>query len=210
MSAVTSKVQICNLALSGPLGNRNTVMNIDTPKSDKEIVFAQWYDVVRQMVLKTMMPNFALYRLTVSQVTPPDGYATSYSYAYEYPNRCLKLLGIGDIDATDTPPYAVENGMIFTNLEYTDGMPIRIIDDVTDVSRFSADFVIQFAYELGKYTGLALTQDINKKKEAQKDAQIYGANSSALNAQENKPIRRSVSRFRQARDYNVPMNPSKP
>lgn len=208
MSAITTKVDICNLA-NGSLGNRNTLNNIDTPKTDKEIVYSLWYDIIRQLTLKTMMPNFALYRLVVSAVTVPPGYTDSYSFAYEYPNRCLKLLGIGSIDCNDSNRPTIEGGIIFTNTEYPDGMPIRIIDDVDDVTRMTPEFIITFASELGKRTALSTTQDAGKKAGAAKDAMTDGINASALNAQENKPIRRSTSRFRQAR-YATPLdNPEK-
>lgn len=201
MSAVTSKVQVCNLALGG-VGNRNTILNIDTPKTDKEIIFAQWYDVVRQLCIKTLMPNFALSRVVVSQKTVPTAYANSYSYALEYPNTCLKLLGIGDIDAVDGKNYIVEGNTIYTNIDVSGGGYLRIVQDITDVTMYTADFVIYFASELRKRTALSVTQDPGKASAAIKDAMSDAANTTALNAQENKPIRKSTSRFRQARYSN--------
>lgn len=208
MAAITSKTDICNLAISG-LGNRNTISNIDTPKTDKELVMALWYDPCRQLVLKTMMPNFALNRIVVSEKTVPDGYADSYAYAFEYPNRCLKLLGIGDIDCSEYNRPTIESGLIFTNTAYPDGMTIRFIDDVKDVSSMSIEFIFQLAKELEKRTALAITQDPSKKATALKEAISEAANTTALNAQENKPIRHSVSRFRQARNSYPSDNPSK-
>ena len=148
------------------------------------------------------MPNFALWRMTVSRKDMPAGYAASYSYAYEYPVRCLKLLGIGEITGDDEKP-TVEGGYIFTNPDYGDAAPIRIVDDVEDVGRFSPDFVLNFVMELAKRVALATTQDKKKKADAQNDATIEEANTSALNAQENKPVRKSTSRFRAAR-YSTP------
>lgn len=209
MSAVTSKVQICNLALGG-VGNRNTVMNIDTPKTDKEITFAQWYDVIRQLCLKTMMPNFALDRVVVSEKAIPTAYAQSYSAAVEYPNDCLKLLGIGDIDFTDTKKPTVEGNTIYLNQDVTDGAYLRIVRDITDVTLFSPEFVIYFASELASRTALSVTQDAAKKKMAQQDAKVDAANTAGLNAQENKPIRRSTSRFRIARSATIGTQEIKP
>lgn len=203
MSAVTSKVQICNLANSG-VGNRNTIMNIDTPKTDKEFVFAQWYDPIRQLCLKTLMPNFALDRVVVSTKTVPTAYANSYTAALEYPNDCLKLLGLGDIDFTDDKKPTVEGNTIYTNLDVTSGGYLRIVKDITDVTMFTPEFVIYFASELGKRTALAITQDPTKKKMAMADAAVDAMNTTALNAQENKPVRRSVSRFRAARYLQSP------
>lgn len=202
MPAITSKVQICNLA-NGMLGNRNTINNIDTPKTDKDIVYSLWYDIVRQQCLKTMMPNFALQRLVVAQITPiPVAYQNAYTYAYEYPVRCLRLLGLDNIDCIATPP-TVEAGMIFTNNYYASGAPIRFVDDITDPSQFTPEFVLYFAAELAKRTAASTTQDPNKAAAATKAALAEGANASAVNAFENKPIRVSNSRFRLAR-YTTP------
>lgn len=209
MSAITTKVDICNLALGG-VGNRNTITNIDTPKNDKELIFSLWYDITRQVVLKTLMPNFALDRVIVSEKTLPAGYVNVYAKCFEYPNYCLKLLGIGDIDITDDIRPTVEGGLIFTNNDYPDGMPLRIIRDITDVTMMSPEFIMALVSELSKRTALSVTQDPTKKNMATKDAVTESMNTSALNAQENKPIRRSVSRFRAARYLNPSHNPIKP
>ena len=200
MPAINSAVQICQLS-NGSLGLRSTINDIVNPKNDKEVIYSQWYDITRQYMLKFLMPNFALQRLIVSAVTVPAAYALEYAYAYEYPVRCLKLLGVGAIDTDDDPP-TVENNMILTNLSFTSGMPIRFIDDITDVSKFSPDFIFTLAAVLGKVTAMATTQDPAKKASLLKDAVTEVANSTAQNAQENKPIRRSISRFRTARHTN--------
>lgn len=202
MAAITTAEQICNLANSG-LGNRNTIMNITTPKTDKELVFALWYDICRQLVLKTMMPNFALDRVVVSQKTVPAGYVNDYAFAWEYPNGALRILGMNAIDTTDTPP-TVEGNTIYTNADFTaSGLTLRIVKDVTDVTAMSVEYIIQLAKELEKRTAAAITQDPAKKAAAAKEAQAESANTSALNAFENKPIRKSTSRFRASRAYNV-------
>lgn len=185
------------------LGNRNSITNIDTPRNDKEVICAQYYDITRQYCLKTLMPNFSLNRIVVSQKTVPPGYANSYLYAYEYPQRCLKLLGIGDIDCTDGNAPTVENSLIFTNDFWPNGMPIRFVDDITLVPTMTAEFIMYFVKELAKRTALAITQDQGKKKQATADAKDEAMNATALNAQENKPIRRSVSRWRQSRSFYV-------
>ena len=153
------------------------------------------------------MPNFALNRVVVSQKTVPDGYKDSYSFAYEYPARCLKLLGIGEITGDDLKA-TVEAGLIFTNEDYGSGATLRIIDDVRDVNMFSPEFVINLAAELSKRVALAVTQDNTKKTNATKEAQTEEANTTALNAQENKPVRKCTSRFRQAR-YGTPSSNTK-
>lgn len=211
MSALQSKVDICNIALND-LGIRTSIEDIDIPKKDNEIICARYYDVTRQYVLKRDMPNFALTRLVVSQKTLPPAYINAYGYAFEYPVRCLKLLGVGNIDLTDNTDAdlpTVESGLILTNTAYPDGMPIRIVDDIEDVTMMTADFIFTLAKEIAKRISLPTTQDLGKKKVVTQEAATEQLNAAALNAQENKPIRRSVSRFRQSRSFNVSQNPSK-
>lgn len=205
MPAFNSKVQICNLA-AGAQGLKNSINNIDTPTSDKEIVFAQWYDITRQHVLKFLMPNFALQRVILAALpTVPAAYAMEYRYAYQIPSNCLKVLGLGPIDSEETKP-TVEGGIIFTNVCYNsgNGVPMRFIADITDVTQFSPDFIMTFASILGKLTAMVNTQDPAKKASLLKDAMQEWTNSTAQNAQENKPVRMSRSRFRDARRTNNP------
>lgn len=197
MPAVNTAEQICNLA-NGSLGLKNSINSISTPRTDKEINFAQWYDLVRQYLLSTLMPNFCLFRVLAPSVTVAAPYSTYYAYGYAYPVRCLRLLGIGEIDCTQDPP-TIESGVIYTDKIYTGGAPLRIVDDVTDVTRFAAPFVMTFVFVLAKVTALSNTQDPGKKASAMKDALAEFQNTTAQNAQENKPVRVSNSRFRTAR-----------
>lgn len=203
MPAFNSKVQVCNLA-AGAQGLKNSINNIDTPTSDKEIVFAQWYDITRQQVLKFLMPNFALARQILAPLPAvPAAYACEYRYAYQAPSNCLKVLGLGPIDSQETKP-TYEGGVIFTNVFYTNGPTLRFIADITDVTQFTPDFIMTFASILGKLTAMVNTQDPSKKASLLKDAMQEWTNSTAQNAQENKPMRMSRSRFREARRTNNP------
>lgn len=203
MAYFNSKVQICNLA-AGAQGLKNTINNIDTPVSDKEIVFAQWYDITRQHVLKFLMPNFALRRVKLAPLPAvPDAYADDYLYAYTAPQDCLKVLGLGPIDTEETKP-TFEGGIIYTNVFYPNSAPtLRYIGDETDVTKFTPDFIMTFSSILGKLTAMVNTQDQAKKASLLKDAMQEWTNSTAQNAQENKPIRVSRSRFREARRATI-------
>lgn len=206
MSAITSKVEICNLAL-GLLGNYGTVSDIDVPVDDKELTFAKWYDIVRQYVLKKSMPNFALSRRVVAQVAvTADDFG--YNYAYEYPSDCLKVLGLNEIDLKEGD-YAVEGNRIFVNDNYDSGAKLRFIRDIETVASFSPEFVMLLANYLAAFTALEITQDPNKSAELKATLPAVDLDASSINAQENPPIRISNSRFRQARYSNVPRNPTK-
>ncbi len=197
---INGKSDVCNLGLSS-LGNYGTVSDIDTPTNDKELAFAQWYDICRQFTLKLMMPNFALGREVVAQA----GGAPAFGYVnwYDLPTNCLKVLGIGEVKEKKNN-YAVEGDKILTNENFLSGMPVRFIRDITDVNKFSPEYVLLFADYLAAYTCMSITQDAGKAKEmkAALPAEINIA--SGLNAQENMPIRISRSRFRDARFNGSP------
>ena len=200
--AITSKIDICNLALD-QLGNFGTVSNIDTPTNDKERTFALWYDISRQFVLKLMMPNFALTRLNVSQLveTPTFG----YSYFYEYPATALKILGVGDVCDKENN-YNIERTpagvkAISHDTDYTTGMDIRIITDVEDINSWSPESKMILSQYLAAHTAKTILQDNTLAARMLADLPGSMSMASGVNAQENVPIRISNSRFKASR-YN--------
>lgn len=199
--AINSKVDICNMAISIMGNTTTTISNIDTPTNDKERVMALWYDICRQFVLKLMMPNFALERVIVGQLseTPAFGYA----YFYEYPTYALKILGVGEVKDREnnynieSTPLGVQ--AISHDYDYEDGMPIRIIRDVTDINRFSPETKLLLAQYIAAYTCKPITQDAAQAKLLKADLPAEISTASGLNAQENRPVRISNSRFKAAR-----------
>ena len=195
--AINSKVQICNMSNSH-LGNYGSIMDIDTPKSTSEIVYSLWYDIARQTFLKMVIPNFSMARKTIASVNETSPFP--FTYSYEYPSDCLKILGIGAVE-DKINNYTVEGNRIYTNVYYADGMPIRYIKDIKDVSLMSPEFKIAFSWYLASLVALEITQDINKSNYIESILPEKMATLSSLNAQENMPIRISRSKFKQAR-YN--------
>lgn len=185
-------------------------MDIDTPTTDIESIFALWYDVLREATLKLMMPNFALARKTVSKLNNyVPKWADDWGYAYEYPNDCLKILGIGNLDCKDGENYSVEGNQLLTDFLYEDGMPLRYIKKITDVNAMTSDFIIELSFELAPMVALPITQDLQKASALVAGLPARRAALAGMSAQENKPIRKSVSRFRQARQFWVSDNPTK-
>lgn len=193
--AINSKVEVCNMTLSR-LGIQDTVTNIDTPTSRKEITFSLWYDVARENLLKLVMPNFALARVMVAKVvtTPAFGYKNVYSL----PPACLKVLGIGNIEDKENN-YNVEGNLIYTDDDYSTGMPVRFIKNISIVTSMSSEFKILLADYLAIMAGLELTKDVNAIKKIEDRFPLNVSVASGMNAQENMPVRKSVSRFRAAR-----------
>lgn len=203
---ITSKVELCNLSLS-ILGNSGEVIDIDSPTTSTERTFAIWYDSTRQSLIKSLMPNFALERrIVASSVTSP---AFGYANVFEYPVDCLKVLGLGNVDEKQDYVYYVEGNRIYTEDAWSDGLELRFVKDVTDVGSFSPEFVITFARTLAANVCMGVTQDLNKHRIVSSDASNSALVASGLNAQENRPIRVSHSRFRQSRYGNQPINPSR-
>ena len=195
----TSKIDICNMSNS-QLGNYGSVTDIDTPTTDIEIIYKTWYDNSREALLRLTMPNFSLKRVKVSQLVAEPVFG--YSYGYEYPADCLKLLGIGNIEdkAND---YTVEAGVIYTDEDYTEGMPIRYIENVTDVTRFTSDWAELLSTYLADKVCLPITQDDGRKARIEASLPLKMSTVGSLNSQENRPTRVSKSRFKAARDnYN--------
>lgn len=197
---VSSKNEICNMALSLQ-GNYGTVTDIDAPRNDKEKAYAKWYDTCLDMALKLVMPNFALAREIVAKdvSTPAFGYA----YNYAKPTNCLKVLGIGNIDEKENN-YAVEGSWIMSDEDYDDGMEVRYIKRITDVAAYTSEFVLIFAKHLAAYTAMEVTQDASKAKLFMDSLTAEMSIASGMNAQENRPIRLSNSRFKGARYVDNP------
>lgn len=204
--AINSKNDICNLSLQH-LGNYGSINDIDLPKTDKEKVYSLWYDNERQTLLKTMMPNFALKRDVLAEAVVTIKFG--YKHAYPIPADCLKVLGIGDIDKKLDNRVSIEGGYIYTDEEYEDGLEVRYIADIQDVTKMTPEFKATLAITLAAATALPITQDLNKKQLMIQMIPQALANLTAVNAQENLPIRRSESRFRAARWSDPAMNRSK-
>ena len=204
--AITSNIELCNMALS-LLGNYGTIENINTPVKAKEKIFAQWYTTAVEYALKLAMPNFALARRVVSQVaTNPAPFG--YTYAYEKPADCLKVLGFGDVDEKDLS-FTVEGDYIYTDENYTSGLELRFVRNITDETRFTPEFVLFAAEVLAAFTCVAVTQDAARAQALKDRLPLRAVELSGLNAQENPPIRKSTSKFKQARYGYVTRNNEK-
>lgn len=201
---MNSPVEICNLAQS-LLGNASTVNSIDTPApaTPAEKAYAKWYATCRQYVLKMLMPNFALKRLIVAQNA--EAPAFGYAYSYQKPIDCLKVLGIGDVQEKMND-YAIEGDEIMTDNIYDDGMKLRYIKDVTDVTKFSSEFIEMLAWRLAYCVCVEITKDYEKLTYIEKIMPSKLSGASAVNAQENLPVRINNSKFRAARTQIRPVN----
>ena len=197
---ITSELQVANLAVS-MVGKFIALNDIETPETDPEKLVALWYNVAIDATMRRAIPNFAMTRrlLVKSNYTPPFGYEN----AYAVPSDCIKVLGIGNIDDR-TREYSLEadendNLYILTDDDYPDGLPLRFIRRHRQVARWTPDFVILGAFVLSRYVGMQLTQDPQLVQSLRNEIAQAIAEFSGISAQENPPIRKSESKFRQAR-----------
>lgn len=190
-----TKIEICNLALSR-LGGMASVENIDAPEKETEVVCSKWYNTSRKTALRQMMPSFAKKRdcWVQASYTPAFG----YKYAYKYDSKCLKLLGIGNLYEKDND-YVIEDGFVLTNTFYKDGLPVRYIYDVEEVSKFTDDFVSLFAWFLARDVCLELTESPEKFSMIENILPMKIAEVCGVDSQENRPIRVERSNLKAAR-----------
>ena len=204
--AVNSDVELCNLAL-GHMGDFGTIESIDTPESAAELIFAKWYDVSRQTYLKKVMPNFAMSRENVAE-NATNNQSEYFNSSYPFPSNALKILGIGEVK-NKMNDYTVEENTIYTSQTYDNGLPVRFIKDITDISKWSPEAKIGFSWYLAAQTCMEVTQDKQILQLMEQKSRDEMANVSGLNAQENRPIRISRSLNRDARAVGFPKHPDK-
>jgi hypothetical protein len=190
MSTVTVREEICNMALN-ILGSTNNILSIENPKNPEERICSNWYEVAKRETLRRLCPKFATTRdiWAKSVETIP---AFGYKYAYKYRSDCVRLLGVGNLDAK-LNNYPVENGFILCNEDYPNGLEVRFIKDINDVNLFTDDFKIGFAYILSGYICQAITKSLTKQAwiSQEVDRKILQITSAA--SQETPPIRVSRS-----------------
>lgn len=211
MVAIASKNEICNMALAH-IGSYGTINDIDSPETDAEVVCARWYDVTRAALLRRAIPNFAMARRVVAKktTTPPFGYA----YSYEYPSDCLRILGFGDIDAK-SKRYNIElsNGEHDLEIQiddlYPGGLPLRFIIDIKNINLFTPDFKILLSWVLASNIALPITQKRHVAQEIHEIIPNIMSEFSGISAQENPPVRRSVSKFKASRFFRQTRNAEK-
>lgn len=200
-----SKVEIGNMAL-GHLGLTSFATNLDAPVSTVDRELARWYDQARLKVLRALKPDFARVRRIVAKL--PDAPEFGYAYAYERPTDMVAILGIGDADDLTTE-YNVEGSEIQTDANYESGLPVRGIIDITQVSRFSPEFVDALAEELAIRCAPTLVHDPVQRAQLLNKLQQTKEEAAALSAQENKPVRVSRSRWQEAKLNGRPFHRGK-
>ena len=180
---MASKTEICNLALVR-LG-APPIENI-TDLTKTAIVLNSNYDTIRDIVLRDHPWNFATRRVELARLA--DAPAWGFSYAYQIPGDCLRILGIQNPDSTDgddidpTMVYKVEEDKLLTDEET---VALKYIYQTTVAGYYDSRFCSAFASRLAAEISYYITGSPTLKQELMKEYMMEIVGARSIDAQEN-------------------------
>lgn len=160
---MASAVDISNIALSH-LGADAVVTSLSPPDGSVEAGHcARFLPIARQAALASHNWNFARKRVDLALLTNDSD---AWVYKYQVPSDCLrarKILALNDIDAPE------RNGALFDvegSAIYTDQPEATLIytTDVTDTTKFTAEFVSALGMLLAGYLAGPLVKGLEGMK----------------------------------------------
>lgn len=185
----SSSTEICNIALSH-LGVSKRIQSLDTDVGQEAVSCRQFYEIARDEVLEDFQWPFAQVREYLALVEEDP--TTEWLYSYQYPSSASNLIIIPSgaiVDSVSTLiPFQVVYGdsgkLIYTNQQDAE---IIYTKKVTDVSRFSAKFVMALSLKIAGYIAATVTggDPFNLKEKADRSYEriIREAQRNALNEQ---------------------------
>lgn len=196
MSAPTSAVAVCNLALD--LLDVEQISSITANElTDAEVICARWYDQTRRECLEAHPWNFAK---TIAQLSSSGTPAFGYSNQYGLPNDYLTLLFIGN---TELDQYRIEYDIqgrdILIDTDGASSLNVGYIKDETLVPRFSALFIRYLAAKLAKNMAFKFTTKNSVLDRINREVEDSEAIARVKNGQQRPPRRRQRSRAISAR-----------
>jgi hypothetical protein len=167
---ITTQLTICNSALLKIGGD---IIGSITQNTRGAIVCNTLYNYLRDEVMGESPWRFA----TKQAVLYPNGTTPAFTYTYQYdiPNDCLRLLVPDD----DSIFWVVQGNEILSN-EPT--LNMNYLYRNTDESSWDARFCEAFAWRLAMELALSLTRSIPMKQEAEKSYNAALAQARAMNA----------------------------
>ena len=197
LAAPDSEVDICNLALDWL--KEVELVQVDPAKTTVEHLLARNYPQVRRAALRAHVWNFAKKRIKINPA-PDLKPEFEYTHAYRFPSDFIRYVGRYDKDGRKIQEKtAIEGNALLRN--GADGVSINVIyiRDITDVSAFDPLFI--------DYISLRLALKVSRRFGAQNShMQTFGAmlrdikaEATAIDGQEDPPVRIQHSRFIRAR-----------
>lgn len=142
---MSSQVSICNMALRQLGAARISAIDEDVEPAR---ILNDVYDDIRNEVLRTHPWNFASIR--VALVVTADTPAFDYTYSFQLPADCLRVIRMSDTDIE----FKIEEDRLLTN-EST--AKILYVKKTTDVSLYDAGFITALATRLAAEIAYPIT-----------------------------------------------------
>lgn len=178
----TSIVEICNAALSliGESQINNATLSSDT---EAERQCTLMFPIIRDKILREHPWNFAETRVTLAALTEVPAF--EFSYYYQLPSDCLRVLRLYDTDYN----YRVEAGRKIA----TDASPCQLIytAKIEDTSQFDSGFTQALIYGLGAHLAMVLGDNRSLGAELRQMAIVETKMAKSFDAQESYPYKRS-------------------
>lgn len=157
---MASAVDIANLALSH-IGADAIVTSLSpTDGSVESGHCARFLPIARQASLATHHWNFAKKRVVLAELT---NNSDAWAYKYQLPADCLRARKVLALDDTDMPErngalFELEADTLFTNQPQATLVYTR---DITDTTKYPADFVSALAVVLAGYLAGPLVKGVD-------------------------------------------------
>jgi len=181
-----SKIAICNLALRMLKLETIEVWGEDNA-SGRELTAV--YDYLLRELLTEHPWNFATKRVALELLDETPAY--EYTYVYELPEDCLRVL-----ETEDDTEYQVENNKLLSD-EAT--LNIRYIAFETDPEKYTHNFVSVFALRLAIEMAYPLTGNPALKTALEKDYKVKFERAKSIDGQEGTPRRIEGSTWQEER-----------
>lgn len=156
---MATPAEICNLALSH-IGVGKEIASLDTEKSEEAQACRRFYDQARLATLRDFEWPFATKFTTLGLVT--NNPTAEWAFSYQYPSDCLHfrriLSGVRNDTRQSRVPFRLTYGASGQEI-YTDKdlAQAEYTVDVSDSSRFPADFALALSFRLAAYIAPRLT-----------------------------------------------------
>jgi hypothetical protein len=192
-----SEVSICNYALRLVGGDRITVLDTTTTNGAR---CDDLFDYLRDDLLRCHHWNFAtrMAQLTVANDTP----TFEFDFAYTLPADFLRIISVHDNDAAS-------GNLDYLNMDLGDGTQvlatsadacyIKYIAQITDVTKYPADFVMAFQLALARDLAIVVPNSNTVKDELKDAAKAALFRAKSADALGNPPPRRPAGSWATAR-----------
>lgn len=189
---VTSKIDICNMALDYCNGRNITSFDEETKESKK---CSAWYDIARKSLLMNLNASFSIKRAVLAENTK---YEKIYGYekAFALPSDLLQVLNVGN--PLEDNYYQIECNYLHTNVK-DKNICIRYIADVEDVTKYDSEFCDLLALKLAEKICIPLTEDIEKANYIKQLAQQKYIECSTKYGRDNRIVVINKPRYRQSK-----------